>query len=257
MEQFSMTFTSNTGLLVQYGDTKVLFDSLYGKSGHRFSPLPQFLEQEIMAGEGDFSHIDYLVFSHNHADHFSAKYLKAYLQQNTVKGIFLPEDLLLEMDLMAFLKAEKIPTMFFSKNPSLNRTIVLGKSFRMRAIPMCHQGEIYQDVPHFCFLLSCGTEHFLLTADVDFTKEDFSAFSKTDLDGVFVNPLFFHSKEGQQVIRETINPKEVFVYHIPFASDDVLSMRKMVKRDCDKWDACPVTPLWEPMQRECRTVDRG
>ena len=159
MEQISITFTSNTGLLMQYGDTKVLFDSLYGKSGHRFSPLPQVLEQEIMEGAGDFSEIDYLVFSHNHADHFSAKYLKAYLQQNTVKGIFLPEDLLQETDLM--------------------------------------------------------------------------------------------------VIRETINPKEVFVYHIPFDADDVLSMRKMVKRDCDKWDSCPVTPLWEPMQRECRAVDRG
>lgn len=87
MGQFSMTFTSNTGLLVQYGDTKVLFDSLYGKAGHRFSPLPRFLEQEIMAGEGDFSHIDYLVFSHNHGDHFSADYLKTYLGQNMVKGI--------------------------------------------------------------------------------------------------------------------------------------------------------------------------
>lgn len=133
----------------------------------------------------------------------------------------------------------------------------MGKSFRLRAIPMCHQGEIYQEVPHFCFLVSCGAEQFLLTADVDFTQEDFSAFSQTSLDGVFVNPLFFHSKEGQQVIRETINPKEVFVYHIPFDADDVLSMRKMVKRDCDKWDSCPVTPLWEPMQRECRAVDRG
>ena len=138
MEQISITFTSNTGLLMQYGDTKVLFDSLYGKSGHRFSPLPQVLEQEIMEGAGDFSEIDYLVFSHNHADHFSAKYLKAYLQQNTVKGIFLPEDLLQETDLMEFLKAEKIPTMFFSKNPRLNRTIVLGKSFRLRAIPKFH-----------------------------------------------------------------------------------------------------------------------
>ena len=76
MEQISITFTSNTGLLMQYGNTKVLFDSLYGKSGHCFSPLPQVLEQEIMEGAGDFSEIDYLVFSHNHADQFTAKYLK-------------------------------------------------------------------------------------------------------------------------------------------------------------------------------------
>lgn len=257
MSQFSMTFTANTGLMMQYEDTRVLFDSLYGKSGHRFSPLPHFLEQELLEGRGEFSDIDYLVFSHNHADHFSAAYLKAYLQRNTVKGIFLPEDLLRETELMEFLKAEKIPTMFFSKNPSLNRTIVLGKSFRMRAIPMCHQGEIYRDVPHFCFLVSCGAEQFLLTADVDFAQEDFSRFSQMPLDGVFVNPLFFHSKEGQQVVRETLCPKEVFVYHIPFAADDVLSMRKMVKRDCDKWDYCPTTPLWEPLQQVIRSVDRG
>lgn len=257
MDQFSVTFTSNTGLLMQYGGTKVLFDSLYGKSGHRFSPLPHFLEKEIMEGKGEFSNIDYLVFSHNHADHFSSDYLKAYLRQNTVKGLFLPEDLLQEKELMDFLKSKKIPTMFFSKNPSLNGTVVLGNSFRLRAIPMCHQGEIYQEIPHFCFLVSCGKEQFLMTADVDFAQEDFSAFTHTALNGVFVNPLFFHSKEGQQVISQILHPEEVFVYHIPFESDDVLSMRKMVKRDCDKWDSCPVTPLWEPMQKEYRTVDRG
>ena len=160
MEQISITFTSNTGLLMQYGDTKVLFDSLYGKSGHRFSPLPQVLEQEIMEGAGDFSEIDYLVFSHNHADHFSAKYLKAYLQQNTVKGIFLPEDLLQETDLMEFLKAEKIPTMFFSKNPRLNRTIVLGKSFRYELFPCATKERFIRKFHIFVFWFLAAQNSF-------------------------------------------------------------------------------------------------
>ena len=61
MEQISITFTSNTGLLMQYGDTKVLFDSLYGKSGHRFSPLPQVLEQEIIEGLKSFFGLEHTV----------------------------------------------------------------------------------------------------------------------------------------------------------------------------------------------------
>lgn len=257
MEHFSITYTSNTGLLIRYGSTKVLFDSLYGRKGHRFSPLPADLERQIIMGQGDFSNIDYLVFSHNHADHFSVSYLKAYLDRNDVKGIFLPEDLIQESELVSCLKAKHIPTMFFSRNPDCNRTVVLGDSFRLKAIPMYHQGEIYRQVPHFCFLMGCGKGQFLLTADVDFTQENFADFSNMHLDGVFVNPLFFHSKEGQQILSNTLRPKEVFVYHIPFASDDVLSMRKMVERDCDKWNYCPVTPFLEPMQREYRNVDRG
>ena len=49
MEQFAMTFTSNTGLLVQYGDTKVLFDSLYGKSDFYYISRTHSYQQVIVS----------------------------------------------------------------------------------------------------------------------------------------------------------------------------------------------------------------
>lgn len=259
MNQFSMTLTANTGLLLQYDNQKILLDSLYGKEGHRFSCLPLEVEKEIMDGMGIFSNIDYLVFSHNHADHLSVERLEIYLHKQKIKGLFLPEDLLeTEEDLITLLKEEKIPSVFFSRKFSQNGNFLFGHTFRLRAIPMKHQGEIYQNIPHFCFLITCEDQNFLLTADVDFIHEDFSYFADIPLTGIFINPLFFHSKEGQEVIQKILRPKEIFVYHIPFEQDDILAMRKMVLRDCAKWSFCPVTPFWKPLQTETRRIaDRG
>lgn len=246
-EVCKMTYTVNTGLLIQCGKTKILLDSIFGAGGHRFSSPSQTLWQQIKQGEGIFSQVQYLLFSHDHADHFSAEMTLEYLQMQKVKGIFLPEDAGGKWFLDAIVQ-RNVPCLQFPRCHPQYRTYLLSQDVRLKAYAMRHQGEAYRDVAHMCFLLTMQGEKFLFTADVDFVHEDFSLFSNMNFTAVFVNPLFFHSKEGQCILREQLRTKEVVVYHLPFEADDLLHMRRMAQRDALQWKDTAIRLLLEPMQ---------
>ena len=71
-----------------------------------------------------------------------------------------------------------------------------------------------------------------LKADVDFTQEDFSAVRGMALDAVFVNPLMSHSEEGKALFAAgVLQTKTKIVYHIPFAGEDKMMIRKIVEQE--------------------------
>ena len=71
-----------------------------------------------------------------------------------------------------------------------------------------------------------------LKADVDFTQEDFSAVRGMALDAVFVNPLMSHSEEGKALFAAgVLQTKTKIVYHIPFAGEDQMMIRKIVEQE--------------------------
>lgn len=248
MEQFCVTLTANTGLLLQYGDTKILLDSIYGTQGHRFSNLPQHIWEHIQQGIPPFDHISYLLFSHDHPDHFCANRTNIYLQKQQVKGLMLSDFVSMTDEnkaLFAQIQKQNIPCVLLQKENVKQIRYALQKDIQCKAYAMRHQGKIYENVPHFCFLLAVAGKRFLFTADVDFVEEDFSVFADMDLSAMFVNPLFLHSKEGKFVLTDICKPKQVVVYHIPFLSDDVLHMRRMVQRHIQDTSVLALTESME------------
>ncbi len=248
MEQFYVTLTANTGLLLQYGDTKILLDSIYGTQGHRFSNLPQHIWEKIQQGMPPFDHISYLLFSHDHPDHFCANRTNIYLQKQQVKGLMLSNFVSMTDEnkaLFAQIQKQNIPCVLLQKENVKQIRYALQKDIQCKAYAMRHQGKIYENVPHFCFLLTVAGKRFLFTADVDFVEEDFSVFADMDLSAMFVNPLFLHSKEGQFILTDICKPKQVVVYHIPFLSDDVLHMRRMVQRHIQDTNVLALTEAME------------
>lgn len=65
---------------------------------------------------------------------------------------------------------------------------------------------------------------------MDFVHERFAELNGMLLDAVFLNPLMWRSKEGKCLFSEGIlRTKRQVVYHIPFAGEDMMQMRKMAE----------------------------
>ena len=64
-------YMANEGLLVEHGDTKVVFDPLFRNDYGQYLLLPPAMETALFAGEAPFDGIDAVFVSHFHGDHFS------------------------------------------------------------------------------------------------------------------------------------------------------------------------------------------
>ena len=90
-------------------------------------------------------------------------------------------------------------------------------------------------MPHFCYLIECGEKKLLFTGDVDFTQERFPDLKGVLLDAVFVNPLMSHSKEGKRLLSDgTLQAKMKIVYHIPFAGEDKMMIRRVAEQEMQR-----------------------
>jgi len=230
------TLLANAGVLLQYRDTAVLVDGIYGSEPHYFSNLKPGVWEQMLRGEGLFEKIDYLLFTHDHPDHFSPEMTMEFLRARAVKGVFLPDSpAVKESGLTAFLTERSIPFICLSQETG-KAAYRMEKGVTVRAIPTRHLDKKFQHVQHLCYLLTFGEKHLLFTADADYTQERFESIRRFfPLQAAFINPLFFGALRHGRFFNGELDARLTCVYHVPFEGDDPVNMRATLTRDLADW----------------------
>ncbi len=234
MKKIEMTLIANAGILVEYDQKKLLIDGIYHTKMEGFSNIPDRILSEIRSGYGKMSDVDCLLFTHAHEDHFSADLLLELLNNGFQKEryVLLPSGMVLKDTgkMKGFSeKSEKCKIEFHVEERIPLR---LMNEIELEVLPVKHMGEAYQDVQNNCLLVTLGTNRILFTGDAEPNVELFrSLIGNRKILGVFVNPLFYHQKEGTRIIEEILKPEFVVVYHVPFPEDDKFYLGKMAGKD--------------------------
>ena len=84
------TLIANAGILLEIDGIRFLIDGLHHSSQYPFSPVPQAMLDQMLRGEGPFRDADFLLFTHDHPDHWSPALTQVYLQANRVRRVLLP-----------------------------------------------------------------------------------------------------------------------------------------------------------------------
>lgn len=231
--KIKVTFLVNAAVLLEFRGTKLLLDGIYGKRGHCFSNLTEGQWDAMRKGEGIFSNIAYLLFTHEHGDHLMPERVAEYLDGQRPKAIFLPKQGSRALKALQEKAGEmEIPCALLEESICRNTVFKPEPDIRIKAFPTRHLDKLYWDVPHFCYLIALGGKKLFFTADVDFTYETFPALKGQALDAVFINPLMRHSKEGRRLFSEgALQAERQVVYHIPFAGDDSMQVRRLAERE--------------------------
>jgi len=234
-----ITLVANAGVLVTHAGRALLVDGVHREDGHPFSRVPEADLVRMRFGVSPFERLDYLLFTHEHPDHFTPRLVAELVARRRVQGIFMPgaaggsPDL---ADLATLAEERGIPFHGLSLAPGGTAWFEPEDGIAVTAIGTRHMGPQFQDVRNDCYLLTLGGLNLLFTGDADHVPEYYEAAMKgVELDAAFVNPIFFHNKTGQAIIADIFRPREVVIYHMPFADDDSLNFAYMVGRDRERY----------------------
>lgn len=229
---------ANAGILVGWNGSKLLVDGVHHEEGHPFSSVSETDLARMRQGKGCFANLDYLLFTHEHPDHFTPRLVLEYVRCRPVKGMFLPDakDGSSELGhLVEHARRNGLPCQTLGLEPGETRRFSSDSQMDITAIGTRHMGPQYQHVRNDCLLLALGGMNLLFTGDADHVPRYYEqALADVRLDAVFVNPIFYHNPDGQNIIREIFRPRHLVVYHMPFAQDDSMRFGNMVRRDTER-----------------------
>jgi L-ascorbate metabolism protein UlaG (beta-lactamase superfamily) len=253
INQIRVVLLANAGIILQYNETKILIDGLHENNEEMFSGLSKHVLDDLLMGEKPlFRNIDYILYTHCHYDHFTARCNEVFLEKHRVKGMFIPDRQTEE-----FISLRK--TAMRQSNQIWLLDIPLGEKKEIQLLDdisvtifrSIHAGDEYADVENFCYMLNFHGRKIFIIGDSEYNAQYFSKMlAGESIEVAFINPMFLNKHAGREVITQALKPEKLVVYHIPFEDQDKSIFRKLVPHDIKKYKNSlpPIYILWNELQ---------
>lgn len=207
----------NAGLYFWNGGKGVLVDGIHRGIDEGLSLMPEFLLMQLRQQSGLFAHLDALLFTHLHPDHYDRGMVAQLLRTQSQLPVFGPQ-------------LQHGELLVRPIKPGLRQARTSG--IYLLAKDTKHDGEAFRGTPHQSYLLYLNGESFFIAGDGILHPED--AVDLRDFYGVPVTAAFLNlyqlaSPEGQDFVRE-LAPERVFLYHLPFAPDDSCHYHQLARQ---------------------------
>lgn len=229
---------ANAGVLLHLNGKSILIDGLHNEKTQRFSAVSPALQQAVLAGEGVFSHIDYMLVTHDHPDHASAALTNRFLKAHTETLLLTPQRGLLHKDnVREITRAQE--------------HVVFGRdSFLFQRVT--HDGQEFKNIPNYAIIGEIDEKRFVLFGDagVDKTLLSHTVFH-THFHLALLNFPFLTLTRGREII-QSLAPEEAVIFHLPFAQDDINGYLDAARRAREKFESAlpPLHVLTSEMQKE-------
>lgn len=89
----TVTYVGNEGVVIAYGDAKVMIDALYDDGLGDYQETPPLVRNMLMGGVVPYDGVTDVFVTHAHADHYSAETLSQYLAAHPDVYALVPADL--------------------------------------------------------------------------------------------------------------------------------------------------------------------
>ncbi len=214
------TYLANSAVMVASGETKVLFDPLFGEGFGIYPLVPAQTLTKIMKGQAPFDGIDAIFVSHVHGDHFAAADMIRYMQTHKDVHLFAPQQAITRMrdlapeDMSIFERSS-----VFEIEPGgapVQRSI---DNIVVDAVPIPHAGN-RPNIQNMVFRVTLDDRVTVMhMGDADTNDKDFAPYAAhwaaRQTDHAFPPYWFFLDKKGQDILRQRINAKSFTGVHVP------------------------------------------
>lgn len=231
---FKITYVCNAGILAEYEGKKFLIDGLCNSNIPIFKYPSKETVDHIIKGIPPFDHIDVLLFSHHHTDHFDLTLVAETLKNNSnITMVSTPDAISMITPLISeYNKANVIaltPALHTSENIYVN-------GIRICAFSLIHEGKEYKNVQNFAYLVQIEDKKILHVGDAKSFEENFININliQEEIDLLLVPFYYIGRPSSRRLIRQYIAPKKIGVLHLPYENKDKNGWIKATKKSWER-----------------------
>ncbi len=215
-----ITAVGNAGIHLSERGHTFLVDGIYGVNEFFHDRSAEILKA-VNGEDSLFRHVEFLLFTHRHQDHFNSLNTEKYIRCNKVKGIYLPcpsrtiapyED-----GRMIHVENTSAKVVYVGKDAPELQVEKVTEYIRFIFFRTLHMGKDVFNIRHYSIVLTIYGNSYIFMSDAgtDYSAEAvFSLTEGTIVKGIFINPLAYMGRGCKRWL-EDISPEHVFIYHIP------------------------------------------
>ena len=211
--------TVNAGLYIDSGQTALLIDGIHEGPSVGLSAMPEGLGEQILEGDGMFSRLDGLLFTHLHVDPYDKEKVGRLLKRRPETALWGPG-----LACQGVQEYQAVPG---------DCSFRIGE-FRIAAYITVHSADVFKDDPHRSFLIENEEtgENVFISGDALFSP-DLADTIKENTDGRSIGAAFinvFHLiEEPSREFLLRLAPERLFLYHYPDPEDDTFHYLSMIR----------------------------
>lgn len=217
-------YMANEGLMVEHGDTKILFDPLFRNDYGQYMLLPEDMEEALFAGTAPYEGIDAVFVSHHHGDHFSPLDMVRLLREQPGIRLYAPTQAVIAMrsesgssDAAIFERVTAVSLEYRDAPITLNMEGLLIEAVR---IPHSGWPTGRLDVENIVWRVTLNEETTVLHMgdadpnDVHFERD--AQYWERNIPHMAFPPYwFFSSTSGREILGERIKAQRSVGVHVP------------------------------------------
>jgi L-ascorbate metabolism protein UlaG (beta-lactamase superfamily) len=237
----TVMYIANEGFMISFGKTKVLIDAL--PNSQYYANPSSATSEDIIAGVPPFDEVEYMLVTHEHADHFNAPSMTRFIRNHpTTIFVTSPEAMrTIAPDSLAGRRCSSVE-LAMGQHRSLR-----GQNAEVVALRLEHGG--LRDIDNLAFIVSSEGHTIVHVGDAKLSDNEayLRAFdwSSHTVDVLFLE-FFDQSDETKSIIEQLIKPKYVVLMHISPGDEDTVQQ--------ERGDIHPRTVVFRK-QNEMRTFD--
>lgn len=230
-------YIANTGFLLQCNNKKVLIDGIHSKNVEPYQSVDIDTMEKIIQGIPPFDNLDLLLFTHYHWDHFDGDLAIQALKNNPHLKLFSTEQTIDIIRSQARYDMS-IENQLINESINLNET----KDFTINnisfsAVSLIHDGDQFKDVTNYAYTVKFHDEAIYHCGDA---KPSEYNYEQTNLKSQKISIAlldfpYLSLFTGRKVINKYIDPKKIYIMHLPDENKDKYNWLKTVYKSAERY----------------------
>lgn len=215
------TYLGNEGIMVQNGESKIIFDPFFHNNYNHYQLVPEEIRQALFKNKPPYDNIDAIFISHAHGDHFAADDMLKFLKAHPKAKLIAPQQAIDKI--IALENSESVikQTLAVKLNRGDAPKTLKLDDLLIEAVRIPHAGWPGRaEISNLVFRVTLGkTVTVMHMGDADPNDEHFKPYKdywqKNLTNTAFPPYWFFTSEDGQIILDERINAEKHIGVHVP------------------------------------------